>query len=165
MENSAAAGNIIRDGLAVPITLIPDAGMKSVAASLSDLTSKGQMLPLVSGADQVDYAQLSPAMAKTPGMITPRGERQQYSHADKIAYIYVVWSPKSKIKGVATMSLYDAENRMIGESKPVKVNLSAGSIASSTWQVPVEKMPVGIYRVDVALGDSVVWRRLFRVTE
>jgi S1-C subfamily serine protease len=165
MENPAAAGNIIRDGLAVPITLIPDAGMKTVAASLSDLTSKGQMLPLVSGADQVDYAQLTPAMAKTPGMITPRGERQQYSHADKIAYIYVVWSPKSKIKGLATMNLYDAENRAIGESKPVKVNLSAGSIASSTWQVPVEKMPVGIYRVDVALGDSVVWRRFFRVTE
>jgi len=43
--------------------------------------------------------------------------------------------------------------------------MSPGKFMATTWELPVGTMAVGIYRVDLLLGDETVWRDFFRITE
>jgi hypothetical protein len=63
------------------------------------------------------------------------------------------------------MAIYDADNRSLGQSKPLKVNIRSGSVSNSVWEIPLATLPTGIYRVDVSLGDDQVWRHFFRLTD
>jgi hypothetical protein len=63
----------------------------------------------------------------------------------------------------SAMTVYDVDNHEIAKSNPQKVSLHAGSFPLSTWEVPLASLPSGIYRVDVMLGDHIVWRKFFRL--
>jgi S1-C subfamily serine protease len=156
---------VIRDGLAVPITLIPSASDHATPASLEELASTGQMLPLVTGQDKILFAELALTVQKDQGTISPMNARQQFSHQDKKIYAYVTWAPTATFKGTTTMAIYDGDNRALGQTKPLKINLHPGNVTSSMWDIPLETLTSGIYRVDVSLGDDIVWRRFFRVVD
>ena len=63
------------------------------------------------------------------------------------------------------MAIYDADNRQLGHSNPLKLTLRSGTLNSSTWEIPLATLASGIYRVDVSLGDGIVWRKFFRMTD
>ena len=75
------------------------------------------------------------------------------------------WNENQSFKGTAAMAVYDADNRALGQSKPLKVSLHSGSLSASTWEIPLSSLSPGIYRVDVSLGDEIVWRKFFRMTD
>lgn len=95
----------------------------------------------------------------------PTNPSQQFSHKDQKIWVYVNWNENMPFKGTATMAVYDADNRAIAQSNPLKVSLRSGSISSSTWEIPLAPLRSGIFRVDVSLGDEIVWRRFFRLTD
>lgn len=164
---ASTGANYVRDGLAVPINLIPATAGPEPPTSLEELTLKGQMVPLLHSEDKVVFASLVLTLekGKEGGLPNVSGSRQQFSHRDQKIFVYVNWNENKPYKGTATMSVYDADNRPLGQSKPLKVNLHSGSLSLSSWDIPLATLPVGIYRVDVALGDDVVWRRFFRLTD
>lgn len=163
-SNAGGAG-IIRYGLAVPVTLIPAASDHAAPATFDELTHNGEMLPLLTAPEKVEFGEFVLTLGKGPGMLTSRDSRQQFSHRDGKMYVYVSWHPNTKFKGVATMALFDVENRLLGQSKPLKLNLHPGDIAAGIWDITLAPLPSGTYRVDVSLGDDLVWRRFFRLTD
>ena len=68
-------------------------------------------------------------------------------------------------KRTSAMTVCDANNYEIAKSNPQKVSLHAGSLPLSTWEVPLASLPSGIYRVDVMLGDPIVWRKFLRLAD
>jgi S1-C subfamily serine protease len=155
----------VRDGMAIPITLVPIINSHDPPTSLDELTQKGQMVPLVSSEQKVIIAEFTLTLEKVRGMPTPTSSGQQFSHKDQKVWVYVNWNENLSFKGTAEMAVYDADNRALGQSKPLKVSLHSGSLSASTWEIPIDSLPPGIYRVDVSLGDEIVWRKFFRMMD
>ena len=159
---------VAQDGAALPIDLIPASTGQETSTSLGELANRGQFLKFLSGQDKVLFGELALTLetSKVSGRIaSPADPRQQFSHADQKMYVFINWNIREKFKGFTAMAIYNADNKEIAQSPPRKLDLRPGEIASNTWDVPVASMPVGIYRVDVTLGDDIVWRRFFRVVE
>jgi hypothetical protein len=135
------------------------------ATSLEELTRKGQMVPLVSSEEQVVFAGLSLKLEKGKGVPTPTDSRQQFSHQDQKIWVFVNWNENLPFKGMATMAVHDVENRALGQASPLKLSLRPGALSLTTWEIPLTSMPSGIYRVDVSLGDEIVWRKFFRLAD
>ena len=82
--------------------------------------------------------------------------------------VFVLWDPKQKAKGIATVSIYDLDNKLLtpsGKTNDVKVNLRPGQQLSTYWQMGVSGLPVGVYRIEVRLNDLTVWRSFFRIVD
>ncbi len=155
-----------RDGLAVPIDLIPATLPDEQPTTLEDLAQRGQMVPLVDSDHQIIFAGLALTLEKGQGGLpSPSNSRQVFSHRDQKIWVYVSWNENLKFKGTATMGVYDVDNHPLGVSNPQKLNLRSGALSMSTWEIPLGTLPVGVYRVDVSQGDDIVWRRFFRVTD
>lgn len=159
------ANGIIRDGLAVPITLIPSSSDHATPTTLDQLAQTGQMLPLLVSEDKVLFGELALTLEKNQGTVSPLNSRQQFSRQDQKIYVYITWAATSNFKGLASMAIFDGDNRSIGQSKPLKVNLHTGGVSGSVWNIPIASLTPGIYRVDVSLGDDIVWRRFYRITD
>lgn len=158
--------NYSRDGLAVPIDLIPAAAPDEQTTTLEELARKGQMVPLIDSEHQIIFAGLALTMEKGQGgRPSPSNSRQVFSRQDQKIWVYVSWNENLKFKGTATMAVYNTENRAVAVSNPQKLNLHSGSLAMTTWDIPLATLPTGIYRVDVSQGDDIVWRRYFRLTD
>jgi hypothetical protein len=149
----------------VPINLIPAAASQDPPTSLEELTRKGQMVPLLSAEERIIYSGLALTLEKGRGMPTPANSGQQFSHKDQRIWVYVNWNENLPFKGTATMAVYDADNRTLGQSSPQKVNLHSGVLSLTTWEIPLTTLPSGIYRVDVSLGGNIVWRKFFRLAD
>ncbi len=160
--NSLGGPSYVRDGLAVPINLIPVSAGED-QTELQELTRKGQMVPLLNSEQKIIIGELAATLEKGKGMPSPSNPSQQFSHKDQKIYVYVNWNENISFKGTAAMAVFDVDNRALRQSKPLKVSLHSGSLSSSSWEIPVTTLPSGIYRVDVSLGDDIVWRRFFRL--
>ena len=75
------------------------------------------------------------------------------------------WAPREKRKTKCEIRIFNLDNKMLSESKERDLNMSPGKFMATTWELPVGTMAVGIYRVDLLLGDETVWRDFFRITE
>jgi S1-C subfamily serine protease len=164
-SNSLGANSYVRDGLAVPINLVPAVASQDPPTSLEELTRKGQMVPLLNSEQKVIFGELALTLEKGRGMPAPTNSGQQFSHRDQKIWVYINWNENLPFKGTAAMAVYDADNRALGQSNPLKVTLRSGSLSSSTWEIPLMSLSPGIYRVDVSLGDEIVWRKFFRMTD
>jgi S1-C subfamily serine protease len=162
--NSLGGTSYIRDGLAVPINLVPTAPSQD-QTDLEELTRKGQMVPLLNSEQKIIIAELALTLEKGKGMPSPSNPSQQFSHKDKKIYVYVNWNENISFKGTAAMAVFDVDNRALGQSNPLKVSLHSGALSSSSWEIPLATLPSGIYRVDVSLGDDIVWRKFFRLAD
>jgi S1-C subfamily serine protease len=132
--NSMSSTSYIRDGLAVPINLIPDAASQVAPTSLEELTRKGQMVPLLNSEQRVVVAELALTLEKGKGLPVPTNSGQQFSHRDSKIWVYVNWNENLPFKGTAAMAVYDADNRAVGQSNPVKVSLRSGALSLNTWK-------------------------------
>jgi S1-C subfamily serine protease len=163
--NNLGQTSTVQDGLAVPINLIPVIAPQVPTVSLDELTRRGQMVPLLSSQQKVVYAGLSLKMEKDKGVPTPNDSHQQFSHQDQRIWVFVNWNESEPFKGTTTMSVYDIDNRALGQANPLKLSLHPGGFSLTTWEIPLASMPSGIYRVDVSLGNEIVWRRFFRLAD
>jgi S1-C subfamily serine protease len=164
--DSAAGATAIRDGLAVPIDLIPEAPNDAQPASLEELTRRGQMVPPVSVENKIVVAGLALSLQKGQGGLpAPSNSRQQFTHQDQKIWAYVNWNENIPFKGTVSMGVYDVDNHALGVASPQKLTLHSGAISYTTWEIPIAMLPSGVYRVDVSQGDEIVWRRFFRLAD
>lgn len=75
-----------------------------------------------------------------------------------LSVVILVW-------GVASLRVYDLNNRLLAQGKPAKVSMKPTDRAFPTWEVPLAGLLRGTYRVDVLLGPDPAWRAFFRVVE
>jgi hypothetical protein len=161
----AGATTVMRGGLAVPLEPILQKLKAGETHTLSELWTLGQFIKPLSAQEFVSYGVTSLGVDKKGDMPWPKERREQFSHRDGKASLFVLWDPKEKRKALTALRLYDIDNKLISEAKPLKLDLRKGVQSMSSWEVPVTNLPMGTYRLDVLLDDGPAWRGFFRVVE
>jgi hypothetical protein len=95
----------------------------------------------------------------------PQDERYEFSRTDKQFAIFLLWTPKEKLSGQANFKIYDLNNRMLLTGKPAKLNVRANNVGYTGWQIGIESVPAGTYRLDAVVSEQPVWRTYFTVTD
>ena len=152
-------------GLAVPQALLPDFSSVGSPVALADFQVHGQFLPPLVRSDAIEVAAISSGITKDSMSMTPRDYRQVVSRRDNKAVVFVHWNSSDKRKFTCILRLYDADNKLLSESKPREISLSPGKYVSTSWDLSIANSTPDIYRVDLALNGRAAWRDFFRVTE
>jgi S1-C subfamily serine protease len=159
------AGSLAQPPMAsvLPVELVRIPALEAIPATLADLMAKGEFMPPLQRQDQVGFGAFALGIDRKNGPGWPRDVRDQFSHGDAQMIVFINWDPKIKTSGIATLKFYSLENKQLGETRPLKVNIRPGNFTSSYWTVSIAEFPIGSYRADVCLGDAPVWRQFFRV--
>lgn len=154
-------------GLAVPLSLFPELPATASPTSLANLAARGELAPPVIKSNAIRYMTVTSALVKDSGSIPfPGSSKQVFSRQrDSNAAVYVNWQTSTKEKVSYTLRLFSADNKLISSSKPRGLSLAPGRYASTTWQLPVEALSVGIYRVDLVVDDKTAWREFIRIVD
>ena len=145
----------------VPVSLIrvqPEAQPSTIA----DLHQRGELVPPLVGDEHVMSGGFARDIVKGP-VVAPSDQREEFSIREKIFAAFVTWNPLQRLKGVTKLRVYDSDNRLVGESKPDKVNVRKAQLALTSWQVSVPPT-AGLYRVDVFFEEKPLWRAFVRIT-
>ncbi len=146
----------------IPIKLVR--GYEAASpASLSDLRARGELIPALTGEEHVASGGFAASVTKTGVIPSPVDSRDHFSIQERGFVLFVNWYPTQRLKGVTTIKMYDARNKLVGQSKPVKRDLKKGEYTWMSWDLPMVPSP-GAYRADVFLDDSPVWRAYVRIT-
>lgn len=161
---SNGLGNPSRGALAVPINLVDESS--GSATTIEGLASSGQFIaPLVSSQSALSGV-LARAINKKTDPPQPVEQKSEFSHADNKGVLLVTWLPEEKRKGRPALRLYDLDNRLLSEiENKKKITVNPNKLSYSAWDLTFGDLPVGIYRLDVSLGEDVVWRTFFRMVD
>lgn len=129
-------------------------------ADVAALRAAGEVMPPVA-AGQISGG----GFTRTP---VKRGQAaiefvKDFSLRDPIVGVALTWLTSERVRGKATIRVYDVDNNAVASSEPRKVDFNKGAYAQSFWQMPMLKQP-GLYRVDVALDARTLWRGFLRVS-
>jgi hypothetical protein len=69
-----------------------------------------------------------------------------------------------RLKGIATVRLYDEANHVTVDSKPAKIDIRPENFILSNWRIPIPGRP-GVFRADVMIDGVAVWRGFVRITD
>ena len=153
-------------GLALPISLVPELTADASETPMADLLQNGMFIPPLVGSENVAQGELALRVENRQGSSPfPVQERFEFGHKDGKFAAFIMWNPKEKLNTQTLLRLYDLNNRLLFEAKPAKLTLRPNQVTYSTWQVVIEKVPVGKYRIDILLGSQPAWRTFFSVTE
>jgi len=158
--------SVYRLGGTLPGTPIVPIGLITVDASaapvpLSDLRARGITVPVVVGDEHVTTAGF--------GRVTAKAKLERPEHHDEFPLrekgfaVFVTWVPKERLRGQLLVRLFDADNVVVAESKPEKIDFRKDQTATSSWSLPMVAR-AGTYRADVCLDGTAMWRGFVRVT-
>ena len=145
----------------VPMGAVPKRAAASV--TLAEMRSKGLVLePLVG-----DVHVLSGGFAAEVGraqVVSLQDQRQEFSPADKEFVVFVTWAPRARLRGSAVIQVRDANNQVVAETKPRKLDVREKDLTLFSARLPVFKTP-GTYRAEVLLDGKPAWRGYVRMTQ
>jgi S1-C subfamily serine protease len=150
-------------GLAVPQTVLPEVPPTAAATSLVDIAARGEMLSPVIKINAVQSATLG---VMGPGNTTSLGAyKRVFSRQDKKPVAQISWQGLQKEKFSCVFRLFNVDNKLVAESKPRDISLNSGKYMTTTWEIPVARIPAGIYRVDLVLSGRTAWREFLKVVD
>lgn len=129
---------------------------------IADLWSRGEVLTALLGDDHIVEAGFTRAVSKSDRRGAFEAVRD-FSMRDKSLTAFVNWSPQERLRGQAVWKVFDVEGRMVLASKPQKADFKKGSRSTSFWEIPMLTAP-GIYRVELFIDTSSMWRGFVRIT-
>jgi len=157
----------MRELQAPPTLAIPSVALEKAGGTpmpLANLAARGVFTPPVVMARHVLSGGFASKIFRDGGRTQPVDQRTEFSTQDAVMTVFVTWDPKEKLKTVLMLRLFDQENRLLGETKPMKTTLQMRSLPFTTWEMKVPPAP-GLYRVDVLVGSDVAWRGFFTVAK
>lgn len=147
--------------LVLPIDMVHPNG---TATTVSELGTRGLFMFPVSLPDQILSGGFAASILRDGARTQPVDERDHFSRQEKKLSVFVTWDPKKTLKSTVLLRVFDADNRVLGETKPMKVTLRPGTLALSSWEFGVPQA-IGIYHAEIFVGADLVWRGFFDVTE
>jgi S1-C subfamily serine protease len=157
-------GDLMTEPLVLPLNFVPLADLGKSATLFSELFQKGEFLPQLSAARVVQFVTLNKVVSKSDPIITsvPTNE---FTRSDEQIRLGVFWQPTEQRKSSANLKIYDLDNQLLFEAKPATIELRPGKSPTTSWTIGIKSVPKGYYRIDVLLGEEVVYRTFFRITE
>ena len=149
-----------------PIVPISAANVAQAAQPqpFTDVWTRGDVLHALEGREHVVSGGFAKGILKDQS-VRPADQRDEFSQRDKEFTVFITWGPQARLKGTTTLRFYDANNTQLIETKPAKLDVRPGypSILTS-WKLPVPTRP-GMYRADVLVDSTPIWRGFVRVTD
>ena len=151
--------------LAVPVSSSSKPSSTQASTNLEKLASDGVFTPVLTRSENIQYGTLAKRVDTKSGP-RPMEESYEFRSKEGALAVFLSWQPKEKIKASAMIRIYDLAGRVLIESRPSKLNLKPGKdSAYSWWKADVSALKPAIYRVDVLLDSSPVWRAFFKVRD
>lgn len=151
--------------LAAPVTASSKPSSTQAPTNLRQLASDGAFTPVLTRFENIEYGTLAKRVEAKP-LPRPMEETYEFRSKEGSLTVFLSWKPKEKIKAAAMIRVYDLSGRALIESKPSKVDLKPGPGPSySWWKADISSLKPAIYRVDVFLDSSPVWRAFFKVRD
>ena len=151
--------------LAVPVTSSSKPSSTQAPTNLQQLASDGTFIPVLTRFENIQYGTLAKRVETKPGP-RPIEETYEFRSKEGAFAVFISWQPKEKIKAPAMVRIYDLSGHVLTESKPLKVDLKPGPAPSySWWRADISSLKPAIYRVDVFVDSSPIWRAFFKVRE
>jgi hypothetical protein len=144
----------------VPISVI-NVDATAARVTLVDLRSRGVTVPGVVGEEHVLMAGFGRVDAK--GKLVSTEQHDELSVRETAFAPFVMWYPRERLRGQVSVRLFDADNRLVAESKPTKVDIRKDQTLTSSWSIPMLPSS-GTYRADVLLDTTPIWRGFLRLT-
>lgn len=162
--SSNALGGPSRGALAVPISLLNES--PAAATTIAGLASSNQFMPVLVASQSALNGALARAVNRKTNPPQPVEQKSEFSRADSQGVLLVTWLAEEKRKGIPSLRLYDLDNRLLNETlNKKKITVSPNKLSYSVWDLNFANLPPGIYRLDVSLGEDIVWRTFFRMVE
>ena len=156
----------IADPTVLPLAMIPQTAMSQQAVTLADLAAQGALMMPLAIDSQAGTGSLCQDFRRLGDQaILPVGPGREFSRKQGNLAAVVTWGPSKKIKGMQRLRIYNADNRLVAETAPGKINLQPRVTAFSAWKVPIGSLQPGIYRIDLLLDDEPQWRAYFRLVD
>jgi S1-C subfamily serine protease len=155
----------LQSTLAVPINLTVAKDNAHSPTAFSELARLGHFTHPPRAHRHVSRGTLAQQVDRSGPMPQPLEEKFEYSRRQKECHVYVQWEPRDKVKSSTAFHLFDLDNRLVFASPPRKVTLNPGRMFFTLWTLALDKLPPGMYRLDVILGQETAWRTFFRVVE
>jgi S1-C subfamily serine protease len=155
----------------IPIDLIVTSpGSSMISVTPIEAISLQPPYPAATLQSLLESAVLTPPLSKTPvfnfGTVTDRVgtdssyvSKTQFSRKSSDIVVYTLWQGKEKInKGVVSMSIYDASNRLRSKIAPQTLKLSREKLIRFQYAFNAANIEAGLYRIDLLWDGVPVWR-------
>jgi hypothetical protein len=151
--------------LATPIDLVPRQMDLGAAVPLADLARSGEFLPLLTARRHVFQASFGRKVQAHGPMPSLIDQGREFSRRDGQIILWVMWDPKERLKTTLVLRVYDLNNKLVGETKPGKLDLARGPYSYTYWPLDISKFSPATYRVDIVIGTEPAWRGYLRVND
>ena len=151
----------LRGSPVVPISLFR-APSDAVGTPITEVRARGDLLGAVESGQNIVNAGFARGISKTTPY--PQDERRDFSIKEKEFTVFISWKAQARLKGMATLRLYDEGNHVVVDSEPAKIDIRPENFMLSNWKIPIPERP-GVYRADVMVDGVPLWRGFVRITE
>lgn len=165
--NILGARAIYRGAMATPIEQVVLPASDARTSTLAELAQTGQFLPPLVDRQDILTGTLARSVVREHGIIRAVDERFEYSRKDGRLAILLTFTSKKRQKGAAGIVIYDLDNHLVARTLPSKLQLQAGGTMYWSDQLNLSNanLPSAIYRLDVVLDGSPIWRTFFQITD
>jgi len=151
--------------LAIPFSLVQLPDLEHAETAFAEMFKTSQFPEGLVKNENLMQGTIGKSIRRSDSQMEAEEQKFEFQRKDGSISVLITWQMQSKLKSVATLSLYDIDNKPIGTAKPSKLNFGKGHLAYSTWTFDVSQLPLGLYRADLVLDASPVWRSFFRLVE
>ena len=171
VRSGVPASLLLAGGLAVPAMAtpmsqisVPAPGAKT--ATLAELIQTGQFVtPIVHREDILFGTMAREVRRGKDGLVDALQEKYEFSRRDGHAAVLLSLEPTRKQKVATTISIYDLDNKAVSQAAPDVSATPGGKLVFLSKALDIGKMETGVYRLDVVMDGSPVWRTFFRITD
>jgi hypothetical protein len=153
--------------LSYSVTITPidsiEISSKSSSISLASMLEKGVLTPLLSTIPVISYGATT---GDYPDVSVNFNAKTKFSRNDSAVFVLAIWEQKENIKkGVVSLKVYDAQNRLRLSVKPLEIKLPKGQRMRTVFQFAPSNFEPGSYRLDFLWDDAPVLRTGISIVE
>lgn len=150
--------------MAFPLSSLPSVPADS-RITLQELAAQGIFPPPMVGPLNVLTGNIARGVETRNNVPVPIDEKTEFKSSEGEAVAFLTFDPQEKRQGMGVFRIYDIDNRLAMEGKPVKITLRPRVYSVTTWKFPLARLRPGTYRIDLNIDADPVWRSYFRVVE
>jgi len=161
-----SAAVLHQSAMATPITLVSNPAPTAESTRLEELAHSGQFVPPLIEQPELLYGILSSHFDLKKGQVpSSRETKGELSLKEGNCAVLLAWNPRAKAKGQIALRMFDIFNHAVMVSKPSPLQLKPGTYLTNMWNVPIDKLRLGMYRIDALQDENTIWRAYFQLVE
>jgi S1-C subfamily serine protease len=128
---------------------------KYAAAKLQDMLESGVLTPPLSKAPVFSFGAITDKISADYSYVS----QTQFSRKSSEIIVYTIWEREGKVsKGVVSMSVYDAANRLRSKVEPESLSLPPQGKLPFLYKFSPANLEPGLYRIDLFWDGLPIWR-------